>query len=221
MSKSLIRVLFYSFSTHFTYDTAQVTHDITHLLMTLFTLLIRTHFQSILRRRVCSHLRLECDHRVSTTYIFRTLTSCIFSVTSDLTHWPNIDLWPHAYSAWPLRIVTSHPLRDVTSEVTLIWPLILWKKILFWNFGVSRTKSPLGKILKYKGRVTPQSDLLKLSYIPVRLNELNMLNTTTHHRPYLRVTLNILNTTTHYLNKPLLSYIFVKTCWEIVENRQQ
>ena len=66
-------------------------------------------------------------------------TSCIFSVTSDLTHWPNIDLWPyyifmimqirphpswifitpHEYLAPPLCCVTSHPSRDVTSEVVL------------------------------------------------------------------------------------------------------
>ena len=56
-------------------------------------------------------------------------TSCIFSVTSDLTHRPNIDLWPyyifmimqirphpswifitpHEYLAPPLCCVTSHP----------------------------------------------------------------------------------------------------------------
>ena len=47
------------------------------------------------------------------------LTSCIFSAISDVTHWPNIDPWPHAYSAGPLRSVTSHPSSDVTTEVPL------------------------------------------------------------------------------------------------------
>ena len=42
MSKSLSMVLFCSFSTHFTRDVALFTHDDTHLLMTLLTLLIRT-----------------------------------------------------------------------------------------------------------------------------------------------------------------------------------
>ena len=56
-------------------------------------------------------------------------TSCTFSVSSELTHWPNIDLWPHyifmimqirphpslisitphEYSAPPLCCMTSHP----------------------------------------------------------------------------------------------------------------
>ena len=30
-----------------------------------------------------------------------------------ITHWSNIDLWPHAYSVWPL---TSHPSRDLMSR---------------------------------------------------------------------------------------------------------
>ena len=47
----------------------------------------------------------------STSCIFGTLASCIFNATSDFTQWPNIDLWPHVFSAGPL---SSHPLRDVT-----------------------------------------------------------------------------------------------------------
>ena len=66
-------------------------------------------------------------------------TSCTFSVTSDLTHWPNIDLWPHyifmimqirphpslifitphEYSAPPL-INIHHPswIFSATSDIT-------------------------------------------------------------------------------------------------------
>ena len=58
-----------------------------------------------------NHVANYVNH-APTSCIFRILTSCIFSVTSDATHWPSIDLWPHAYSAWPL---TSHPSRDLTS----------------------------------------------------------------------------------------------------------
>ena len=61
----------------------------------------------------CFNHVANCINHVPTSCIFRILTSCIFSVTSDVKHWPNIDLWPHAYSAWPL---TSHPSRDLTSR---------------------------------------------------------------------------------------------------------
>ena len=61
----------------------------------------------------CFNYVANCVNHVPTSCIFRILTSCIFSVTSDIKHLPNIDLWPHAYSAWPL---TSHPSRDLTSR---------------------------------------------------------------------------------------------------------
>ena len=37
--------------------------------------------------------------RISTHFYGVTERSCIFSVTSDLTHWPNMDLWRHVYYA--------------------------------------------------------------------------------------------------------------------------
>ena len=61
----------------------------------------------------CFNHVANCVNHVPTSCIFRILTSCIFSVTSNVKHWPNIDLWPHAYSAWPL---TSNPSRDLTSR---------------------------------------------------------------------------------------------------------
>ena len=76
-------------------------------------------------------------------------TSCIFRVTSDLIHWPNIDLWPHyifmimqirphpslifinphEYSAPPFSCMTLHPSRDVTSQVTFSPPVDFYNLI--------------------------------------------------------------------------------------------
>ena len=94
-------------------------------------------------RRECVDCVVECVDCVVVKCVDCFWTSSIFSVTSDLTHWPNIDLWPHyifmimqirprpllifitphEYSAPPL-INIHHPswifsatslLRDVTS----------------------------------------------------------------------------------------------------------
>ena len=59
------------------------------------------------RRRLAAYLtaltatrrRWRQIRRILTHFYGVTERSCIFIVTSDLTHWPNIDLWRHVYYA--------------------------------------------------------------------------------------------------------------------------